>query len=261
MNLYDFLIIYLACGAPLGVYYFLQNRKTPKFENLWLKTFINFIFWPPFAYRILRENKISQNFLNRVFGNKSSLDADAEKNIYEAQRRLEQIFFESRPKISLYEFRENVERYAGLTLAGQFENKKNQTERAEFEIFRIAGNKNAKIAAACLERRNRERLSFHQTQARHDFLNVLAKLSDFQSDGFEKLKAAATRFATLLNDAEAQTAIEKMFDGQTQTENVSSVKNAETELWKSETRKPLLTRPISARLKAMSATTGLRSKD
>jgi hypothetical protein len=260
MNLYDFLIIYLACGAPLGVYYFLQNRKSPKTEQLWLKTLLNFIFWLPNAYRLLRQSEPLRNFFNNIFGGKNALDANIEKRIHPVQKRLEKIFLESKLKLSIYEVREILDRYVGLTLECQFEQTNSQTARTENEIFQISAHKNANLAEICLQRRNRKRLSFHQTEARRDFLNLLSQLSEFDSEN-EQLKMAASEFVTLLKDEQARDAIEKMFGRETQTAEAPSVKNAETAIWKSETQKPLLTKPISTRLKAMTAATSLRAKD
>lgn len=260
MNLFDFLIIYLACGAPLGVYYFLQNRKTPHFKRLRLKTSLTFIFWLPFAYRILLESKLRQIPFSKVFGRKPVLDANIEKNIHPIQKQLEKVFLESNLKLSIYEVREIFERYVGLTLTCQFEHKNSQTARTENEIFQIAKHKNAKLAAVCLHRRNRSRLVFHQTEARRDFLNLLSELFDSDSDR-EKLERSAIEFVTLLNDTEARDVIEKMFERETQTAESVRVKNTETAIWKSETQKPILTKPISTRLKALTATMNLRGKD
>jgi hypothetical protein len=260
MNLYDFLIIYLSGGAPLGVYYFLLNRKTPHFKHLWLKTFLTFTFWLPFAYRLLRKSSLMQSVSGVFFGRKLVLDANIEKNIYPIQKQLEKVFLESNLKLSIYEVREIFERYAGLTLTCQFEHNNSQTARTENKIFEIAGHQNAELAAACLHRRNRNRLTFHQTEARRDFLNLLAELFDSDSD-IEKLHETAIEFVTLLNDTEARNAIEKIFDLKTQTAEELNVKNTETAIWKSETQKPLLPKPSSTRLKALTAATSLRGKD
>lgn len=260
MNLYDFLIIYLACGAPLGVYYFLQNRKTPEFKRLWLKTVLNFLFWMPFAYRVLLKSEILHNAFNNLFGKASALDANTEKNIYALRKLLEKIYLESNLKLSIYEVREILDRYAGLTLECQFEHINSQIARTENEIFNIAKHKNARLAEICLERRNRKRLLFHQTEARRDFLSFLGGLFDSVAK-IETLKSAAIDFATVLNDTEALKLIEEMFDAAAQIENAPNVKNAETEIWKSETHRPRLTTHASARLKTLTATMNLRGKD
>jgi hypothetical protein len=260
MNLYDFLIIYLACGAPLGVYYYLQHRKTPNFKRLRLKTLLNFLFWMPFAFRLWRESTASNNFFGNIFAGKFSSDAKFEKNIYSIQKQLERIYLESNLKLTIYEAREIFQRYAGLTLECQFEHRSSQIARTKNGIFQIAGHKNAALAVICLERRNRKRLDFHQTEARRDFLQLLVELSDSGSNA-ERLSKTAIEFVTTLDDRPAQSAIEKMFGLEAQTENAPSVKNAETEIWKSETQKPLLTNHVSTRLKTMTATMNLRGKD
>ena len=260
MNLYDFLIIYLACGAPLGVYYFLQNRKLPEFKRLRLKTVLIFLFWMPFACRVLRKSEFLQNAFNNLFGKASALDANTEKNIYALRKLLEKIYLESNLKLSIYEVREILDRYAGLTLECQFEHTNSQIARTENGIFNISRHKNARLAEICLERRNRKRLLFHQTEARRDFLSFLKELFDSAAEP-ETLKNAAIDFAAVLNDTEAQKAIEEIFDLSAQIGNAPNVKNAETEIWKSETQRPRLTTPPSARLKTLTATMNLRGKD
>jgi hypothetical protein len=260
MNLYDFIIIYLACGAPLGVYYFLQHRKTSDFKHLRLKSLLNFLFWMPFAFRLLRRNAIFTSLYNKVFAGNAASDAEIEKNIRSLQKRLERIYLPSRLKISIYEFREILERYIGLTRSGQIENNFSQTARPESEIFRISGHKNSSLGAICLNRRNRKRLSFHQTEARRDFLALLDELFDSGSDS-ENLYRAAIEFVTALGDAEALDSIKRIFDLEPQSRHAASVKNAETEKWKAERQPPLITRPDSPRLKALAATMNLRGKD
>lgn len=260
MSLYDFLIIYLSLGAPFAVYYFLQNRNERKSPRLWLKTILKFLFWLPFAYKIARKSGRAGNFFKNIFDGESFSDAETDKNIHLIQKQMEKKIFESDSSLSIYEFRETLERYAGLTLAGQFEAKDSQNERVDFEIFRVAGNKQTEIAAACLQRRNRKRLSFHHTQSRLNFLTVIQRLFDSDPEN-EQIRKSAIDFVTLLNDAEALETIEKMFGGERQTAETPNVKISETEIWKSDKQKPQNTKSISVRLKALTTVTNLRGKD
>ncbi len=249
MNFYDLLIIYLACGAPLGVYYYFQNRRAGNTHLLWLKTLINFLFWIPYAFQILSENKSFKN----VFDFGENTDSDIEKKIIPLRKELETAIVRNIPQLSVFEAREILERYTGLTIACQAEE---NFVHSENEFYNITNHKNPHLAAICAARRNRERLFFHQTESRKDFLN-LARESENKN-----LLQQTIEFAILLKDSEAQNALEKMFADDGQIENSERVKDTEIDLWKSETRKPRhINQTASARLKLSPTTMNLRSKD
>lgn len=244
MNLTDYLIIYLACGAPFGVYYFLQNRTKSDSSKLWLNTLITFAFWIPIAFRLLRENKILNKSVNLKFDVALTLDAIQEKKLNLIQKQFENFLPESSLKISIYEFRETIDRYIGLTLANQSHSKKASITDKEF--FRISENKNIELAAICLYRRNQKRLSFHHIQARQDFLHFINELSEF-SEHKKIVSNLAVEFVKILNDLEANTLLEKMFMKSSQTDKYFVVKQLEKDLWNTEIHKPLPINQISTR--------------
>ncbi len=203
MNFFDYLIIYLACAAPLGVFYFLQNRRKRTGIRLLLTTIFTFICWLPFAYRLL-ENKTRKIFSadRKAFIKDDKTDTE----IILFTKRLEEVLQKSNLPISIFELREVAERYVGLTLAKHCE--ATPTTEPEKEIFRVAKVDKVNIGALCLNRRNLKRLTFHQTQARRDFFQIISQLFRFASDK-EKFVKSATNFFRLLNDAEAESTIEK----------------------------------------------------
>ncbi len=250
MNFTDILIIYLACGAPFGVYYFLQNRRKKDFSLFWIKTFFNFAFWLPFALGFFLENKIRQNFYY--------LNPNNEKKIFLIQKQIESILHESKLKVSIYDYREIFDRYLGLTISKRGEAKK--TADTEKEIFRITGHKQVELAAICLQRRNQKRLFYHHTLARQDFLQFIAKLFKVSS-GKIKLGNLSVEFVKLLDDTEAQTALEKLFAENSQTDKQSVVKHLEKDLWNPNKHAPLSVNPISTHLPSMTTTANLPVKD
>lgn len=250
MNLTDFLIIYLACGAPFGVYYFLQNRRRKQSNLFWIKTIFAFVLWLPFALQLLFEKFNSDH--------SQFLAISKERSIFSTQKRIEAILLETDSRISIYNFREIFERYIGLTLGIRNENDK--PGDAEKEIFRISKNFNIELAAICQHRRNRKRLFFHHTLARQDFLSIIAKMSESISDK-KNIGNLSVEFVKLLNDSEAENALEKIFASVSQTAKDSAVKYLEKDLWNPERQKPLPINPISTRFQTMTATTNLRSKD
>ncbi len=254
MNLTDLLIIYLACGAPFGVYYFLQNRTKSVSGKLWLNTSITFAFWIPIAFRFLRENKL----LNKSVSFNFDAEVTQEKKLILIQKQFEQILQESSLKISIYEFRETIDRYIGLTYANQSHSRK--ASLADKEFFCISENKNIELAAICLDRRNQKRLSFHHKGARQDFLHFINQLSETSADK-KIIGNLAVEFVKILNDLEAETALEKMFMEISQTDKHFAVKQLEKAIWNTEIHKPLPTKQNSTRLQTMTATANLRGKD
>jgi len=259
MNAIELLIIYLACGASFGVYYFLHNRARSRPVLLWLKSIFVFFLWLPFAVFHLRQNK-NLKINSREFGKTPTAKTERAEILHSIQKQIEKILVESDLKISIYEFREIVERYVGLTLANQ--SAAAQTVRREAEIYRVAQAKNVELGSICFRRRNRKRLSFHQTEARKDFLRFIEKLSEVVADQ-NKLAGSCFEIVQNLNDPEARKQIENIYAAPRQTEQRQSVKRIEEDLWKpEETRQPQPAKSALIYLPSIgAATTNLRRKD
>lgn len=256
MNAFEIFIIYLACGAPFGVYFFFQNRHKSVFLTALLKSFLTVVVWIPYALRLLNANVTKKSSVSK-FDSAGETDAALEKKLDEIEKRMLQILLDARTEVSVFEFREVFERYTGLTLAGQTD----EVGENEREVFKIINHKNSELGAKCLHRRNRLRLEFHQRLASRDFLKLLAKISFFEA---EKLRRAALEFATLLNDVETRRAIENLFTESPQISQGSAVKQGEKEVvWNAKEHKPPLAKPISVPLtsRSMIATANLSNKD
>jgi hypothetical protein len=255
MNSFDFLIIYLTCGAPLGVFYFLQNREEQNRTLVWFKTFSTFIFWLPFGFYLLKNktNKKSFNY-KKIFSESEKIRT----KISTFQKQLEEILQKSDLQISIFELREVIDRYVGLTLAKDCG--KAKTTETEKEIFRIAKSEKAEIGAICLNRRNLKRLTFHQTQARQDFFQVINQLLKFASDE-EEFAESAAGFFQLLKDNEAHCAF-----GKTLLDNSRNKRNfvtdpSENYLWNTEIHKSLLAKSPTPQMQIITAKATLSSKD
>ena len=241
MNRIDFLIIYFSCGAPFAVYYFLQNKSERKTFVSWLLNSLVLIFWLPFAVFLLFKNRrVLSDF---DFLRKTPDISESERQICLSQKRIEKVLLESELEISIFDFRETAERYAGLTTAAQNEPDKNWGQ----DIFQAANNKKDDLGKICLRRRNRKRLAFHQTEARRDFLQIIKQLTDSISDT-ETLERSTLAMVALLNDSEAQTILEKMFAENMQIGKLQNVEYSEKDLWNPQEHKPLRTKTISTRL-------------
>lgn len=255
MNFTDFLIIYLACGAPFAVYYFLRNREIRALNRLWLETFLIFIFWIPSAFSLLRNKKTYRAKFS--FANPFSVESLYQK-LSLIQKQLEEILKQSNFNISVFEFREIIERYVGLTLAKQSYDQRETF--AEKEFYRVCESENAELAAVCLHRRNRKRLFFHQTLAGRDFYTFIVKLSDIDSQR-KKLGVLSIEFVTLLNDLDILAGLEEVFGETSQSEEDNAVPLLERDLWNTETQKPSSNSLISTRPQILTATTNSRGKD
>lgn len=221
MKLSDFLIIYLASGAPFGMYFFLLNRKKYNSVQICLRSALAALAWIPYALRLLHD------FITKNFFEKTTKTDSTERKLDALEKRLSQILLESGAPVSLFEFRETVERYAGLTLACRNADQ-SRTFPAGVELYRIALRGNVALAAKCLDRRNRRRLEAHQISAREDFLQAVTVLKNHLSDP-EILCAATAEFADVLGDFQAQCALGEIFEKPPQSLDSSSVRQLENE--------------------------------
>lgn len=237
MKISDFIIIYLACGAPFGVFYFLQHRRGKFSFLLYLKSIGLFFVWIPYASRLLH-GFVTSRF--QRFGSKVSA-AEKLKNI---EKQFSRLIFESDSNVSLYNFREVFDRYTGLTMA------KNSAEKvppkASEEIFRVALRQNTKLGAQCLHRRNLKRIELHQTCARQDFVNLVSQF-DNPISGTKQLKDLVFELSRILND-------EKVFDDLCEIfalDLQQEITQTEEVFWTSKERKKPSPDGISLRLRAL----------
>lgn len=242
MKVFDFLVIYLACGAPVGVYFYLQNRRRLYSKQLWLKTILNFLFWIPFVLQIIRNSVFFHKLFQVDSDSANTVGTDSEKEIFETRKKIENIIFENEINISVYEFREVCDRFVGLSVAAL-----HSTEipvEHEKELFRIAFRPTTELSARCFHRRNRNRLFFHQTQAENDFLQTIVDIADSVSDRTEFL-TVTLEIVTLLRNERVCGAIARMIDESSQSDRILSVKPLEKDLWNSARRLPPNAHPIS----------------
>ena len=254
MNTTDFIIIYLACGTPFGVYHFIDNRKS---NSHWLKSLLTLFVWIPYAIRILRK-KFPVIFSKLNSRKTKNLNLPDEASLEKTKKELERLLIRDIKNFSAFEFREILERYVGLTTINRAEKEK-PTEK-EKNLFQISGSDNKILAAKCLHRRNLKLLSFHHNLARKDFLKFILKHKDDVSER-EIFYNLSFKFVRLLKDKEAENVIKNNFSFVAQSERNESVTELEKELWTPEKQKQPLAEPIASPLKAMTARANLPFKD
>ena len=231
MNISDIIIIYLACGAPFGVYFFLQNRKKLISSQLWLKSFFTVFVWIPYAFFILNDFATNNQQKKQI----------AEQNLLdESLKRIQKEFLDIKTSglnnLSVFELREVLDRYVGLTMVSDFEQK--TPADSENELLRISLRQNSQTAAKCLHRQNLKKFKFHQTLARQDFLKVILILKNSNSDS-RNIQKLSLEMICLLNDEEAVEPLQVIFETDWQSKAEFPVNDLEKEVWKSREQKPL----------------------
>src|SRR5215203_1539180 len=171
MTLTDFLIIYLAFGAPLAVYKYLQNR-TVDFRRRVALSIFTFFFWVP-AVLELGYLYLANAYFRDTFVSHRSSDA-SDRLIRDLRESIAAELIRLERGTNLHDTRETVERYTGL--ANEIRNaESNKPERNEF--FEAAGREKYELGQLCLMRRNLHRLERHHIQARCDFVELLDQIS------------------------------------------------------------------------------------
>ncbi|MEJ7846537.1 MAG: hypothetical protein WKF92_00435 [Pyrinomonadaceae bacterium] len=221
MTISDILIIYFSFGAPFAVYEFIQERQTLTFRVAFITAF-RFLFWLPLLAH-LSFTKILKSAGRDDFAEIHDSDAELDKDIRNVQSAVADRFRLTARHISIHEFREILERYAGLSLLV-----KHQTSGAakiDTGIFAAAGHKDPRLATVCIERRNRERLIRHHINARADFLKVIKEC--LFAD--EKMLPPVIRLTELLEDLPAMELL--LADLRTRIFNITAISESGDDLW------------------------------
>ena len=261
MNLLEFSIVYLTCGAPVGVYYFFQQRENSFFQQkpfkLWLKCLLITFFWLPFALKLLLSG-IEKRLHKNKFAEINRADSLLNDKFHNFEQSLSKIITKKTTEISIFDFRETFQRYVGLTLENTHKPIFDKNESND--IFQISNHENPKLATICLARRNRLQFERHQTIARKDFLGMLEKLN-LESAAKENLSALVFEFANLINDVELTAGLQQIFADSQQTNNSFTVKKMENEKWNPNEYKQFPTPKPNLNLSAISATTMMSKPD
>jgi len=179
--LVNLIIIYFACGSPIGVYRITRaaHLRSPRQAA---SVGAYFILWPIFAPAILRRSLLVR-------------EANIEQALSIIRSAIEKIAFVGSQTIPVFEFREIFARYTGLTLALNAGGAPNFSA----DLFKVSKHGNLALATACLNRRNRQRLSFHQMQARREFVDMVARMARSHTRGTEIVELGL-QLTHLLND-------------------------------------------------------------
>lgn len=165
MLLIDVIVIYLACGTPFAVAG-LVKREAPFNPRHVLTSVGTVLYWP-----LLLPGRI------RYFSRRKRSGADnadgARRNVDEAQLRslLEIEWSRAFGADDIKAFRETIQRYTALS-----RELSSASIRRGSELAAIVGHPDPDLNGMCLDRRNRQRLELHRTNARTELIGTIDDL-------------------------------------------------------------------------------------
>jgi hypothetical protein len=188
MALTELIIIYLACGCPVGVYYVTRGGRGNSLSDL-AAVAAHFAFWPIFAAALC---------MAWFSGSNEAAASDLDSAVGSIRNRIESIAYDNRSTPAVFEFREVFARFTGLTMALKFNEKGMLPEG----VRGLLDRENVLAASACLDRRNRQRIVFHQVQSRNEFVSLISGIAQSHPNGDQIVESGMT-LARLLDDEEA----------------------------------------------------------
>ena len=188
MKLIDLLIIYFACSAPFGVYQATISPR-PLTSTAALQFLLRISCWPVFGALVLIE---------WFFRNQQSVKSNFERHTASIRSQIESLVFADASISSIFDFREILRRYAGLSEAVNGA----PGSSPGTELFEVSKNEDKELASTCLTRKNRRRLSFHQSLARNEFVDMISEFAAADKEG-ARILGLAIELANDVNDQEA----------------------------------------------------------
>jgi hypothetical protein len=185
MKLLDLLVIYFAIGAPFGVYQITAVRSSLT-AHATLGIILRICFWPVFA---------AQTLIEWFSKDQHSSESNLDRQIDRIRAEIESLVFGNDSISSIFDFREVLYRYAGLSEAANT----GVLPDAANEIFEFGNNGDKDVASACLARKNQRKLSFHQSLARNEFVDMIAEFASTGSHR-ERVLCLAVELANGVND-------------------------------------------------------------
>jgi hypothetical protein len=184
MRAVDLIIIYFALGSPFGIHALTGDRRPIAAADLF-RPLYRYLLWPLAAVISVTRWLIEDP---------SAGETAQRDRLVELREHIETSIFGGRCTPDVFAFRDLFERYAALTLSLG-------SEPYSHPQLALTGH-TSKIAAACIYRRERARIQFHQQKARGEF-NDFVRL--YEAD--PRVLELSLNVAELLDDAETAQAI------------------------------------------------------
>jgi hypothetical protein len=199
MPLSDLLIAYLAFGAPLSVYRYLETRGVSNTRRIAL-SILTFVFWLPFAAGLIVRHFTNASFVPRFVSRKVAGRESFSRSIRQETVRSNLIL--AGCKLSPHDVREVIERYSGLTELTRGDAALSSIHTENF--LKAAGRSTGELGAVCLTRRERDRLESHSEQARESFVSLFYDLPGIGSAVAAAAVEEGIALARELGDGEAE---------------------------------------------------------
>jgi len=201
MRLTEVVTIYLAAAAPIGVAYFLNREKTS--AQAYGMAIGAALVWPVTltlmwlaregfrGERMHAAESVELQFWQKCDHAKRLLLA-ALHEAEDAARAAPATNFEAARHV-LFNAREAIERFIGLTLAAREARIDGPPSPREIELCRVAGRSgdDLTIAGRCTHRRNVARLLAHRQRARAEVLHALAEVGEIPGSASFALQSNA----------------------------------------------------------------------
>jgi hypothetical protein len=158
VSVIDIGIIYLACGAPFGVY----RAYSPVYA--WYDVILATIAWPLVAIRLTASTALSK-------------PTSIHDELWMLREEFEAHLLGNSSPEMVFEFREIFDRYTGLTIAAKL-----SATPAVSALFELTAHPSTALAEPCVRRSQKTRLERHLHAARAEFASFLARE---QSEGIE----------------------------------------------------------------------------
>ena len=232
MRISDAIIIYLAIGSPFAVHYFFKFPSNHTWNHP-LRAILVLFLWPFYSIWLTLCVKLTKHDCSSNSPQSNTLDARLDKKVDEIAAALEMFLQDSLPDMALFEFREIIDRYVGLSVTVRSDRQEKTWTLGQ--IFE-GSTENRELNSICINRRNRNTLESHRNRASLDFLTLVLKAIDFDG-GDSAFVRSALELSRVISDGDACRKIEKLVAGAGQTQVEIAVKTVEREVWHSQTPK------------------------
>ncbi|NNE65282.1 MAG: hypothetical protein HKN33_01850 [Pyrinomonadaceae bacterium] len=226
MRLIDLIFVYLSIGSAYAAFYYFRLDTPNGRKNGGLISSVGAaLIWPYFLTSAVTQTFRTSDFLN-VFGTNYRSDSNLTKNrgLIKARKRLEDEFGKHAGGARIFEFRDTLDRYIGLTHA-----ENGFDADAQLEILEVAGS-DSEIQRRCLLRRNLEKLTTHRNRARSEFIAMLP--DKVQRNGEQEIIGGlALDFVNILEDGVAAETLFELYPYPQQQSGTGKVPDRETQTW------------------------------
>jgi hypothetical protein len=184
MRVADLIIIYFALGSPMGVYALTGDRRPLSSPDLF-RSLLRYVLWPLAA---------AVSVTRWLLEDPSVTETAQRDRLLDLREQIEAVIYRGRSSPDVFAFRDLFERYAALTLSLD-------SDPYSHPQLALTGH-TSKVAAACIYRRERARINFHQEKARLEFTSfVVTQCSE------PRILDLALQVAELLGDRETAEAV------------------------------------------------------